>query len=161
MITFSKKRLSIQLLWKVAGVRVTFDSKYLNFEKLEIHERRSDILLNAIDLTGAQKDEILTRWNVESYAEFFVASTHPDYRNRGLAMEMYQRSLKFLKAQGFQLVECIFTSSSTRRTASKLGFEEIARIYYKDVVDENGEPIFRKDEIKPDHYAASMVKSLL
>ena len=36
-----------------------------------------------------------------------VSTTHPKYRTKGLAIEMYKRSLQFLKAEGYKLVDCV------------------------------------------------------
>jgi len=75
-------------------------------------------------------------------------------------MEMYLRSLSFLKAEGYGLIKCIFTSPTSRRAAFKLGFEPCGRVDYKDVVGKDGKFVFPQEKLTDEHYALAMIKTL-
>lgn len=103
---------------------------------------------------------VFEHYNINEYAEFFVASTAPKYRNQGLAKELYRRSLIFLAAEGFKMAKSIFTSPYSRAAARRLGFEEVYRIHYRDILDDDGNPIFAGYELTDEHYGAVLCKLL-
>jgi len=110
------------------------------------------------DIPKDVRNAMYSKWNVTDYAEMFIASTNPTYRNQGLSTELFSRAVQFLHAEGFDFIECIFTSATTRRMATKLGFQHYHKILYKDLRDEAGQNIFRTEKITEDDYASAMVK---
>jgi hypothetical protein len=55
---------------------------------------------------------------VETWAEFYLTSTAPKYRNQGLVGEFYKRSIEYLKIIGFRHVLTLTTSPFTRSAFS-------------------------------------------
>lgn len=105
-----------------------------------------------------EKAQIYERFGIETYAEFLIASCSPKYRKQGITTELYKRSIAFLDAEGFKLVESIFTSQWARKVVEDLGFKELSRVYYKDLRDDNGQIIFDSDKLNSEHFGALMVK---
>lgn len=99
-------------------------------------------------------------YGVTEFANFFVASTATKYRNQGIATELYKRSFSFLAAEGFTMVKSVFTSPYSRAAAMKLGFEEVHRLYFKDVMNPDGKPMFSQCELTDEHYGALLCKKL-
>ncbi len=122
---------------------------------------KTDVFLNSIDITEEQKLSIFQQFGISQYAELFITATSPKYRNQGLSMELYTRSLTFLKAKGFKLVKCIFTNPSTRKSGVKLGFNEFYKIDYRSLKDKNGSYVFTKDKLlNQEHFAVISLKLL-
>lgn len=88
--------------------------------------------------------------DLDCYVELFMASVDRRFRGQGLATEMYEGAVHFLKARGFRLVKSCFTSPFTQRIGKNLGFRELTRRYFRDYLDENGKVVFtnagEKDE---------------
>lgn len=87
---------------------------------------------------------------LDSYAELFMASVDRRFRGQGLATEMYEGAISFLRSRGFRLVKSCFTSPFTQSIGRKFGFRELARRHFRDYRDANGEIVFteagEKDE---------------
>lgn len=80
--------------------------------------------------------------DLDCYADIFMASVDRRYRGQGLATEMYESAVPFLKARGIKLVKSCFTSPFTQRIGKNLGFRELARRHFRDYRDENGDVVF-------------------
>lgn len=124
-----------------------------------MQSRQAKILLHLCDVTDNMAG-LLERYGLDEYAEFFVASCAPHHRRQGITSEMYVRNLKFLAAEGFKLAKSLFTSTYTRAAVTKLGFDEVCRLDYRDLYDEDGQPAFDPDDLTPEHFASVMVKQL-
>jgi len=88
------------------------------------------------------KDILQRDFKCDFCADVFITSVTPKYRGRGLATEIYNRLIPFLRAKGFPVLRSSFTSPATRAIGKKFGFTEIGRFYFKDAVDENGVKYF-------------------
>ncbi|ODM95770.1 Dopamine N-acetyltransferase [Orchesella cincta] len=86
--------------------------------------------------------------DMDSYVELFMASVDRRFRGQGLATEMYESAIPFLKDRGFRLVKSCFTSPFTHRIGKKLGFRELTRRFFRDYRDESGEVVFTNAEDK-------------
>jgi len=90
----------------------------------------------------ATKDIFQRDFKCDFFAEIYISSVTPKFRMRGLATEMYVRTIPYLRGKGFSVLRSIFTSAGTQTIGSKLGFTELGRSYFKDGVDENGVKLF-------------------
>jgi len=120
-------------------------------------EPLANALHNVIDIS--KKGNIFDRYGVDHYAELLIASVDPEFRERGLATEMYRRTLTLLRSRGYPVAESCFTSPITRKVAAKFGFEELVRRYFKDFEDVNGAKFI--DNAGEDQFAALMAISLV
>jgi GNAT superfamily N-acetyltransferase len=59
--------------------------------------------------------------SISQFPELFGISVDPEFRKQGLAKEIYRRALAFLKAKGFSVARCGFTSPFSRKAAKSLG----------------------------------------
>ncbi len=105
---------------------------------------QSDQLVSLRKVVVALKKEvnILERFGVSEVANFVTASTDKKYRGLGLATEMYRRSNVFLKASGYKFAQGVLTSPFTRKALSNLGYTELSRMYFKNVKNDDGQPLF-------------------
>ena len=99
-----------------------------------------------------------SRFTSEFYSEFVFTSVHSDYSSQGIATEMYQRGLKFLKAKGYPVIRGLFTHPGTQRIGQKLGFQELCKFYLTDQAGADGQKLF--PEAKEDEVILYMAKSL-
>ncbi|CAL8141996.1 unnamed protein product [Orchesella dallaii] len=145
---------------KVVAVRITYRHTPLtNFDDIPINSHQSKVLLRVVEVTERMA-ALFERFDLDEYAEFFMASCAPDHRRQGITSEMYARNMKFLAAEGFKLAKSVFTSPYTRAAVAKLGFKEVCRLDYHDLYDETGKLAFDPEELTSEHYAAIMVKEI-
>jgi len=78
------------------------------------------------------------KYDVETFIDLFMVSVGREYRNQGLASEMYRRAFLLYKAEGYSAAKCIFTSPYSQRIARKRGFEEFYAMALKDFKDDEG-----------------------
>lgn len=105
--------------------------------------------------------DLTNKRGIQTWAGFMVASTTREFRNQGLAGEFYNRSIKFLRAEGFKHALVVVTSPWTKQATKTRDFEQLARLNYEDLVDYEGQPMFKKEELNPDHhFALLMLKTL-
>jgi len=144
---------------EIAGVRVTFHhTKDTSFDvKFD-----SDSGKNLIKLVGDVEEmaDIQNNLGEDNWAELFLTSTSPKFRQLGLAGEFYTRSIAFLKKIGFTNVIVIVSSPYTRMATSKLGFQELSCLNYKDVIGYDGKPMFFKGQLNEEHFACCKFKRI-
>lgn len=99
--------------------------------------------------------------NLDHWAGFFIASTTREYRNQGLAGELYNRSIRFLKAEGFKHALVVVTSPWTKRATKNREFEEVARVQFKDLVDFEGGKMFDEGDVEGDGMFAQLMLRVL
>lgn len=104
--------------------------------------------------------DVANKYKIESWAEFFIASTNRDFRNQGIAAEFYDRSIKFLRAEGYKHALVAVTSPYTKQATKKRGFEQASRMDYEELTDLEGNPAFKKEDLNEDHFALVMMKVL-
>jgi len=145
---------------EVAGVRVTFrHKKDTTFAGVKIQDYTFRMLVRQVGMCNDRCD-LFKHYDLEEYADFFVASCGTSYRRQGITGEMYKRCLGFLKAEGFKMCKSVFNSPFTRHIALKLGFEEKARVYFKEVMNDQGKPAFKLDELNEEHFGSNLCKLL-
>ena len=132
----------------MAGCRITSEQRKGHENKnpkipIETPEGRKKYLV-----LGSINGEVnmYEKYGIDRYADSCLVSVDREFRQRGLAMELYNRSLTLLRANGFTHLKIVFTSAFSRRNAEKLGFVELARKRFVDFVDENGQQVLPNAE---------------
>ncbi|CAL8091605.1 unnamed protein product [Orchesella dallaii] len=136
-------------------------------EKMEVNpwitfpktSRAAQIFIDIGEIVHDMED-IYEKYQLSESADLLLSSCAPKYRNQGISKELYKRAINFLTAEGFKMVKSVFTSPYSRAGIKNLGFEEVNRLYYKDLKDENGNPVFDTSKLDSESYAALMVKLL-
>lgn len=147
-------------MFQIAGVRITFHhTADLSFDAVPLNARQTKLLLKFLTEMEDRAD-IVNKYNVTDWAEFFLVSTCPEFRNQGIAGEFYDRSIKFLKAEGYKHVLVAVTSVYTKQATKKRGFTVASRYDYNELVDFDGVRVFSDDVLDQDHYAFVMFKEL-
>ncbi|CAG7819229.1 unnamed protein product [Allacma fusca] len=85
-----------------------------------------------------EKANLYEKCKVEHYADWLLVSVEKKYRGRGLAQELYKRSVHLAKERGLPLIKCVFSSPYSRKAGANLGFEELSSFNFTDALDENG-----------------------
>jgi len=93
-------------------------------------------------LENAVHPAFTQRFKTERYAEMFMTSVSQSYNGQGIAQELYKRGLIFLKAKGLQSVKGVFTGVKSQAVASRMGFQELGRVGYKNYRDKSGKQVF-------------------
>ena len=127
---------------QVAAVRVT--SRCVKGEEEPDIEwtPKIQVVLKFVQLLN-ERCNLFERFGVDHYGDFWVASVDPEFRQKGLATEMYRRSLALLKAKGYPVCKSVFSSPYTRRAVRNLGFEELDKMYMLDMKNEKGDAFFQ------------------
>ena len=89
-----------------------------------------------------QTANVYEKCGVTQYGESVLVSVGRDYRQKGLALELYKRSTVLLRSCGLTHLKCIFSSPYTRRNGEKLGFEELSRKKLIDFTGADGKKLF-------------------
>jgi len=145
---------------EVVGVQLIMDGREDIFE---LHCRVSTSpnfmkMLSVLSKLGqASDDAFKTQFGSDYEAYIIMTSVSPDCRGQGLALEMYTRTLAFLKEQNFPAVRCLFSSPGAQAIGTKLEFTELGRMELKEHVDEKGETVFPN---ATNEFVASVAKSL-
>lgn len=71
---------------------------------------------------------------------------------------MLRRSMELVKAEGYKVAESITTDPFMKKIVGQLGFQEVARLDYKEFIDGIGQPVFRREQLNDDNHAAVHVK---
>ncbi|CAG7724842.1 unnamed protein product [Allacma fusca] len=126
---------------RFAGARICFNQrKDMDWSVFDFKSSKLAKLMRYINCLD-DRTRLYEKYNLDSYMMCFLAIVHPDFRQQGLATEMYRRAVELARAEGFFLAKACFSSPYSRAAAAKVGFEEVARITYFDVTDENGKPV--------------------
>jgi len=145
---------------EVAAVRISYvHKKDASFEHLKFESRQMKQLVTLLSMLEemAKPKETL---GIDTWVDLFVASTATKYRRLGLAGEFYTRSIKFLTACGYKHALVIVSSPYTRAATARRGFVDLASVDYKDFKDQDGNPVFKPEELSEEHFAVSRVKIL-
>ncbi|CAG7733619.1 unnamed protein product [Allacma fusca] len=126
---------------RFAGARISFNHK--RDTDWSVFDFKSSKMAKLMQYINCLDDHtrLFEKYNLDSYITFFLAIVHPDFRKQGLVTEMYRRAVDLARAEGFFLAKACFSSPYSRAAALKVGFQEVARITYSDVKDENGKPV--------------------
>lgn len=68
--------------------------------------------------------DVWSFYKVEAYLASIGLSVHPDYRGRGIAVEMLKTRKEILKILGLKLTSTQFTGIGSQKSAKKAGYEE-------------------------------------
>lgn len=88
-------------------------------------------------------------FGTSDYCTMFGVLVAPKFRRQGLATELAKRSLALFLQNGktHTVIKC--TSPFTRSMMVRLGFEEIGKLGYDQIVNEAGEKVFSENELDP------------
>lgn len=144
----------------MAAVRIAYDSRrkmnltstYKSKDNLKVQICKDTLLQMA-------QESLSTRYAESTYAMGFLSSVATTHRGKGLASEIYVRSLLQFKERGFVMTRNFFSSKITMKIVGRLGYEELSRSYLGELRNgDGGELVFEGAD--PDFYATLMAKRL-
>lgn len=145
---------------QVAAVRIAYDSRRkMNLTSTYKSRDNLKVQIAKDTLLRLGTEALSTRYSNPIYAMGFLSSVATTHRGKGLASEIYVRSLLQFKERGFTLTRNFFSSKVTMKIVSRLGYEELSRVYMGQLRDEDGELVFEGAD--PDFYCVFMTKSLM
>ncbi|XP_012228663.1 arylalkylamine N-acetyltransferase 1-like isoform X2 [Linepithema humile] len=74
--------------------------------------------------------------------EIRIISVDTNWRGKGVAKILIEKTIEIAKEQGFHYVRADCTSLFSGKLCARFGFDAIYKLSYTDYVDENGKPIF-------------------
>ncbi|XP_011341168.1 dopamine N-acetyltransferase isoform X2 [Ooceraea biroi] len=77
-----------------------------------------------------------------SVLEIRIISVDTNWRGKGIAKGLIDKSMEVAKAQGFHYVRADCTSQFSGKLCARMGFNAIYELDYKDYVEEDGKQIF-------------------
>ncbi|XP_012274307.1 dopamine N-acetyltransferase isoform X2 [Orussus abietinus] len=98
------------------------------------------------------------RYTGENGVELRIISVDSNWRGRGVARALIEKTIETAKERGFSIIRCDCTSVFSAKLCARIGFEKIYELKYEDYVDEEGKPIFSPDS--PHTSATSYTKKL-
>jgi GNAT superfamily N-acetyltransferase len=150
----------------IAGVRITLDGRHkLNISELpnitSPHLKKIFKLKNVLIQRAPESPhwkEFIGTGN--DYVSAFIASVDSKYRGQGLAKEMSARSLNLLRSRGYPIIRSFFSSPITRKISEKLGYTEISRVYFDELIGYDGEGLLDFPRAEPGAFANFMALKL-
>ncbi|XP_043591113.1 arylalkylamine N-acetyltransferase 1-like isoform X2 [Bombus pyrosoma] len=74
--------------------------------------------------------------------EIKIISVDSNWRGKGVGKALLERTLEIGKERGFHMARADCSSSFSGKLCTRMGFERIYELNYKDYVDEDGNPVF-------------------
>ncbi|XP_050476184.1 arylalkylamine N-acetyltransferase 1-like isoform X1 [Bombus huntii] len=90
--------------------------------------------------------------------EIKIISVDCEWRGRGVAKALLERTLEIGKERGFQMARADCSSSFSGKLCARMGFERVYELNYADYLDEDGNPIFSPES--PHTEIVSYIKRL-
>ncbi|XP_011632927.1 dopamine N-acetyltransferase-like isoform X2 [Pogonomyrmex barbatus] len=90
--------------------------------------------------------------------EIRILSVDTNWRGKGVAKNLIEKTIEIAKQQGFHYVRADCTSAFSGKLCARLGFDAIYELNYNDYVDEEGKPIF--SPVSPHTAAITYIKKV-
>ncbi|GAB1866855.1 N-acetyltransferase domain-containing protein [Camponotus japonicus] len=90
--------------------------------------------------------------------EIKIISVNTNWRGKGVAKALIEKTLEIAKEQGFHYVRADCSSLFSGKLCERIGFDTIYKLNYSDYVDEEGKPIFSPSS--PHTAVVSYIKKL-
>jgi len=141
---------------EVVAVRVGYDSRR-KFDLDDLFQCEDNFKVQVLkNQLVCDAQEILNeKYPEDGYAVGFLSSVSPNYRGQGIATEIYRRSILLFRKNGFLIARNFFSSKITMKIVRKLGYEELSRVYLRELRNDDGLLVF--PQAGPDFYATLMV----
>jgi GNAT superfamily N-acetyltransferase len=125
-----------QKLTGVAIVSIARNNEKAHFE----FECESEEQATILQFLAAAEDgiDIFKKYGVEEYGELLMLSIDQEFRGEGLATEFHIRIFEMLKDMGIKLTAVSSSSPYTRKILERMGFEEVSRKYFREMLDTQG-----------------------
>jgi len=105
----------------------------------KVVKRNDPVPAKAVTLTSEKNNDIFVWFmrlidsvdvfamypEVDCFGDMLGISVHSDYRNEGLATELYKRSFALMKAKGIRIGKVGFTNPYSRKAGNNLGFKTV------------------------------------
>ncbi|XP_034945523.1 dopamine N-acetyltransferase-like isoform X2 [Chelonus insularis] len=116
------------------------DSEEPDFIKECDHQKFRKILklLHHVD----REANVVKRYPGKKILDIKIISVDNNWRGKGIAAELFKKTMKIAKELNYDYVRCDCSSHFTSKLCKRLGFEEIFELKYKDYVDQDGKPVF-------------------
>ncbi|ODN06371.1 Dopamine N-acetyltransferase [Orchesella cincta] len=85
-------------------------------------------------------------YGISNFPELAILSVEKEFRGKGLATELFRRTISQLFSEGFPLIYSEFSNPISRKVGKRLGFEEVRRFYFKDFTMPDGSQVFKNEE---------------
>jgi len=102
---------------------------------------------------------IFNHFDVSEYAHINLTSVEKEFRNLGIASELWRRSVTLCKEKNISVISSLCTCPETQKIASNLGFKEVQRKHYVELQGENPTVNFSRKP-SPKEFAAEMILDL-
>ncbi|KAK9875610.1 hypothetical protein WA026_009409 [Henosepilachna vigintioctopunctata] len=110
-------------------------------EELEKMKYSDDIKYNrlmGLIYSNNVEVELFKKYNVDELFDLRILTVDHHYRGKGLAQKLLEVSEQLAMEKGYTLLKVDATSFFTQKICTKLGFETIRTVLYKEIKDENG-----------------------
>lgn len=79
--------------------------------------------------------------DIKSFVDGKILSVDPKYRGLGIAGQLTDKTIAFMKANNLRIFHVLCTSHFSARVLEKMDFNEVFNVPYSDYVDEDGKQI--------------------
>uniref|UniRef100_A0A0A9WWT0 aralkylamine N-acetyltransferase n=1 Tax=Lygus hesperus TaxID=30085 RepID=A0A0A9WWT0_LYGHE len=101
---------------------------------------------------------LFQRYEVDSVFECRILSVDSEFRGKGLAIQLAEKSEELARSQGFKIFKTDTTGMFSQKTLLKLGHEPILEKKYEDILSEDGERVFNTS---PPHESLKIMIKIL
>lgn len=89
----------------------------------------------------------LKKFGVEKSAHIHTLAVHKDFRGKGLAALLIEKSIESFKSKQFSLVTIDCTSFYSSKVCEKLGMQLVNTLYYSSFKDKSGNQIIKPPKV--------------
>lgn len=104
-----------------------------------------------MDLIDSKYDAFQRYPDIDCYIDGKIWSVDPRYRGHGIAGQLTEKTLEYMRENHFQIYQVLCTSHFSARVCEKMNFTEVFSLSFTEYLDENGEQVLNPE--KP-HVAA-------
>ncbi|XP_075232597.1 arylalkylamine N-acetyltransferase 1-like isoform X1 [Lycorma delicatula] len=117
-------------------------SEEVNVADEECSNPKFKKILNLLSVVGKQSDVFGQFPNIDKVLEVRILSVDDNYRGKGIAKSLIERSKSLGQEIGIPMIRVDCTSAFSAMAVAHLGFQCIYTLQYAEYLDNNGEPIF-------------------
>lgn len=94
-----------------------------------------------MDLLDSKFDIFALYPDIDSFVDGKILSVDPKYRGHGIAGELTNKTIEYLKENHIEIFHILCTSHFSARVCEKMGFNEVFHLPFTDYVDCDGKQI--------------------
>lgn len=103
-------------------------------------------IMGLMDLIDTKFDLFALYPEIESFVDGKILSVDPQYRGLGIAGQLTDKTIEFMREQQIQIFHILCTSHFSARVCEKMDFEEVFQLQFTEYLDADGNQVLSPEE---------------